>query len=70
MRRGEILGLNWRHLDLERRIAFIALTKNGDSRTVPLSSAALAILREFLEVQMGELQPMKLPYRGYLATGC
>ena len=61
MRRGEILGLNWRHLDLERRIAFIALTKNGDSRTVPLSSAALAILRELPRSTDGRVFPMNGP---------
>ena len=32
-------------MDLERRIAFLPVTKNGESRGVPLSSRALAILR-------------------------
>ena len=45
MRRGEILGLRWEYIDLQKRIAFIPLTKNGESRTVPLSSAAIEILR-------------------------
>jgi len=45
MRRSEILGLQWKHVDLQKRIAFIPLTKNGQSRTVPLSSAAIEILR-------------------------
>ena len=46
MRRGEILSLEWRHVDLESRTAFLPETKNGDSRTVPLSEKALNILRE------------------------
>ena len=44
MRRGEILGLHWEHVDLERRIAFLPLTKNGSSREVPLSTKAAQVL--------------------------
>jgi len=44
MRRGEILALRWRNVDLQARTAHLPLTKNGDSRTVPLSAPALAIL--------------------------
>lgn len=44
MRRGELLALEWQHVDLAKRIAFLAMTKNGESRGVPLSSAALAVL--------------------------
>ncbi len=45
MRRGEILGLRWEHVDLSKRTAFIPLTKNGESRLVPLSTAAIEILQ-------------------------
>ena len=44
MRRGEILGLRWEHVDLDRRIAFLPLTKNGSSREVPLSTKADQVL--------------------------
>ena len=44
MRRGEILGLRWEHVDLERRIAYLPLTKNGSSREVPLSTKATQVL--------------------------
>ena len=44
MRRGEILGLQWEHVDLDRRIAFLPLTKNGSSREVPLSTKAAQVL--------------------------
>ena len=44
MRRGEILGLQWEHVDLNRRIAYLPLTKNGCSREVPLSSKASQVL--------------------------
>lgn len=45
MRRGELLALRWENINPERRTAFLPDTKNGEARTVPLSSAALDILR-------------------------
>jgi integrase len=47
MRRGELLALEWKHIDLERRIAFLPHTKNGESRYVPLSTKAVAILNDY-----------------------
>lgn len=44
MRRGELHGLLWEHVDLKRRVAFLPKTKNGDTREVPLSTKAVAIL--------------------------
>lgn len=44
MRRGELLSLKWDDVDLKKRTAFLQITKNGDSRTVPLSSRAIALL--------------------------
>ncbi|MBT8545837.1 site-specific integrase [Polynucleobacter paneuropaeus] len=44
MRRSELLGLRWEHIDLGRRTIFLQLTKNGTSRTVPLSTHAIEIL--------------------------
>ena len=44
MRRGEILGLRWEHVDLDRHIAYLPLTKNGSSREVPLSTKAAQVL--------------------------
>lgn len=45
MRRGEILNLQWKNVDLKRRTALLLETKNGNSRTVPLSSRAVEILK-------------------------
>lgn len=45
MRRGEILSLRWENIDHSKRTAFLQLTKNGDSRTVPLSSRAIETLQ-------------------------
>lgn len=44
MRRGELLSLRWENISFQARTAFLPTTKNGDSRTVPLSSSAVNIL--------------------------
>jgi len=36
MRRSELLGLQWSNVNLDQRIALLPLTKNGESRAVPL----------------------------------
>ena len=46
MRRGELLGLRWPDVDLERRIAVLHNTKNGDRRSVPIVPEVAALLRE------------------------
>ena len=58
MRRGEILGLRWEHIDLQKRTAFIALTKNGESRLVPLSTAAIEILQKLPRNLDGKVFPV------------
>ena len=45
MRQGELLRLRWEHIELNRRTAHLPDTKNGEARTVPLSSTAVAVLR-------------------------
>ena len=45
MRRGELCGLRWEHIDLGERTAHLPHTKNGQSRDVPLSPSALEVLR-------------------------
>ena len=44
LRRSEILSARWSHLDVRNRVLVIPRAKNGHSRTIPLSHAALAIL--------------------------
>ena len=43
-RRGELLALTWRNVDLGRRMIFLPLTKNGQPRTVPLTDGAVEVL--------------------------
>lgn len=45
MRRGEIVSLQWENVDLNRRVAHLPATKNGDARDVPLSPRAIAVLQ-------------------------
>ena len=44
MRRSEIAGMRWEHLDRKARVLLLPETKNGTPRRVPLSTAALAVL--------------------------
>ena len=46
MRRGEILALEWDHIDFFRSKALLSETKNGRSRWVPLNGKALGILND------------------------
>ncbi|WP_123103238.1 tyrosine-type recombinase/integrase [Acidithiobacillus sulfuriphilus] len=48
-REMEILSLCLQDVDMSRRIAILRDTKNGDSRTIPLSRRAAEILREAIE---------------------
>ncbi|WP_245163375.1 site-specific integrase [Bradyrhizobium vignae] len=44
MRRGEIADMQWKDLDLKRRLLTIPVTKNGHARTIPLSNGAIKSL--------------------------
>ena len=52
MRAGEICGLTWDNVNLDKRTAYLPMTKNGTSRTVPLTRNAVAIL-ERLKKEIG-----------------
>jgi len=45
MRRGELMSLLWVNVNFEKCVAFLPITKNGDSRYVPLSMKAIKILK-------------------------
>ena len=51
MRAGEICNLKWQDVDFEKKTAHLPKTKNGFARTVPLSSAAVKILRALESVK-------------------
>lgn len=50
MRRGEMLALRWGDIDTERHSATVRESKNGYSRTIPLSPRAIGVLGEAREL--------------------
>jgi integrase len=49
IRRSEIAELRWRFIDLEKRVAHLPDTKNGNARDVPFSTKAITILSSLKE---------------------
>jgi integrase len=47
MRFGEILKLNRRDVDLNKRLITLRDTKNGEDRTIPISNIAIEVLRKY-----------------------
>ena len=71
MRRGELLGLERHHLNINNRTAFLPMTKNGDSRTVPLSTRAIATLSELPIHISGKVFPLsETALRGLWNRAC
>ena len=58
MRQGELLALRWEHVDLKARTAHLEDTKNGESRTVPLSRRAGSILKALPRSPDGRVFPL------------
>lgn len=48
MRQGELVGLDWADIDLSKRTAILRETKNGTTRSVPLSTAARTVLEDMV----------------------
>ena len=47
-RKTELLTAQWQHIDLDRRVWFIPTSKTGQSRHVPLSQPAIAIITQLV----------------------
>ena len=58
MRRGELLGLKWEHINLLKQTAYLPMTKNGESRIVPLSNKAIKILQALPRSIDGRVLPI------------
>lgn len=54
MRKGEILGLRWPQINLERGIIVLSDTKNGEHRGVPLVGKALEIVKDYDKARTDE----------------
>lgn len=48
-RQGEILSLQWKHIDFENRLAHLTETKNGKSRSIALTENVLIELKKLYE---------------------
>ncbi len=71
MRQGEILSLKWSDIDLIKRTAHLETTKNGDRRTVPLSTRAVQILQQLPRSIDGKVfQIQKANLHKHFTNGC
>lgn len=59
MRRGELIELRWSNVNLDAQTAYLAITKNGTARTVPLSKKAVSILADLPRSIDGWVIPVK-----------
>lgn len=51
MRRGEMIGLQWKRVDLQRGQILLNETKNDTSRSIPLAGAALKLMNDLAKVR-------------------
>ena len=71
MRRGEILGLTWTDVEMEKRTLHLPITKNGDSRMVPLSIRAGQVLDGLPRDITGKVFPVTtMALRGLWDRAC
>lgn len=59
MRRGELLGILWSDVDLVKRTVRLRDTKNSENRTVPLTTAAVRIMKKLPSHDNGRMFSMK-----------
>jgi integrase len=50
-RQGEILNLEWNHIDFENKLAYLKETKNGRPRSISLSDPVIAELRRLHQLR-------------------
>lgn len=55
MRQGEIMNLQWEHVDLEKRRICLYETKNGEIRAVPIVGPALKVITELRDKRPFEI---------------
>jgi integrase len=53
LRKGEIVHIRWNDIDFANRIIFIANTKNGEKREVPVNDYLTAILKSIKKTMQG-----------------
>lgn len=68
MRRGEILNLQMRDIDLGRETIVIREAKNGHSRLIPLTSEAIAALRDAIALRENRSKPIEPAQQSHKAN--
>jgi integrase len=69
-RRGELLSLLWRHVDLDRRTITLVKTKNGESRHVPIHASLLDALKALPRTDQRVFPMKKSSIRGPWRRAC
>jgi integrase len=59
MRQGELVDLSWSGVSLAERTILLRDTKNGESRTVPLSSVAVQVLSSIYSIACEKVFPIQ-----------
>ena len=72
MRLSELASMTWRNVDLQKRTVHLPDTKNGSTRTVPLSTRALRVFQEMPvsitgQVFVAKVGSIKIAFRNALA---
>lgn len=57
MRRGEILNLQWKDIDFERKVVVLHKTKNGRIRCIPMVGNVFQALKQYREDEGGITDP-------------
>ena len=71
MRRGELLGLQRKDVNLTNRTAYLPMTKNGSPRTVPLSTRAVEVSDNLPIDLSGQVFPVSITaLRGLWTRAC
>lgn len=61
VRKGETYKLEWQHVDMDRKSIKLVDPKGGDDQTLPISDAAVGVLREALKHRPSESCPYVFP---------
>jgi integrase len=61
MRRGEILNLKWQDIDFKRKLLTVHKSKNGEKRSIPLSSTLCDVLKDINVISIsGKVFPISV----------
>jgi integrase len=63
MRQGEILGLRWEHVDFDQKTIFVAHTKTGRPRRIPMSKSVDVELRSLKQDASSDEHVFSIPAR-------